>query len=164
MKQPGQGKAKIVGIAIACVLAAATLLGCSDDPNGPSDAQVDPLVGYWGTVYSRFGGSPEYRGDGTDIYWVIYSTSTVCLIEKLPSGEYEKDSTFIYEAKDGIFTARFDLDPVPLPQPALPMTYRFSSRRDTLYFSWQALEEWPEGEMTLVRKETVPNCGCDAIP
>ncbi len=95
---------------------------------------------------------------------MIYSGDTVCLIEKLSSGEYQKDSTFIYERNGDVFTARFDLDPLPLPQPALPMVYQLSANSDTLCFSWDEVDSWPAGRIVLVRQDSIPECGCDAIP
>ncbi len=155
---------KILDVVCIGVLAVIFACGCGNDPSGPREPQVDLLVGYWGVVSTQSDGNTVRQGDGSDLYWVIYSGNTVCLIEKLPSGEYEKDSTFIYERNDTVFTARFDLDPVPLPQPALPMTYQFSANSDTLYFAWEEVESWSTGRMVLVRQSTIPSCGCDTIP
>nr|MEE4268387.1 hypothetical protein [Candidatus Krumholzibacteria bacterium] len=149
---------------VACLLVAHLLPGCGDDPGEPSDPTTNPLVGYWGLVYSSIDGGQEYEGDGSDNYWVIYSGGTVCLIEQLPSGDYQKDSTFIYDRDGDVFTARFDLDPVPMPQPALPMTYRHSANSDTLFFAWEEVDTWSAGQMTMVRQDSIPACGCDTIP
>lgn len=136
--------------------------GCQEDSSAPAIRPADLILGYWGITAVVIDGEETYRGPGNEGYWVIYGNQTACLIELLPSGEYERDSSAIYELEGANFVMRSDLDPIPISP--LTMTYGFSAQGDTLYFSAAATEAWPAAELTFARQESIPDCGCVAIP
>jgi hypothetical protein len=117
----------VVGLAVAAAVA-----GCGAESAAPNARPADPLFGYWGITSVVQDSVVTYSGPGDEVYWVIYENETVCLIELLPSGVYEKDSTFVYEQELSRFIMRFDLDPIPTQPDTL--TFRFSASSDTLYF------------------------------
>ena len=148
------------GVATSLVVAVG-VAACGEDSGAPTPRPSDPLVGNWGITTVVQDGEVTYSGPGDEGYWVIYQNQTVCLIELLPSGDYEKDSTFVYEHDRSQFIMRFDLDPIPAPPDTL--TFRLSAASDTLYFEGGPTADRPAMELVLVRQDSIPDCGCDAI-
>lgn len=157
LEVPGGSLARMV----ACLAVSTVAAGCGVESAAPPSRPTDPLIGYWGITSVIQDSVVTYSGPGDEGYWVVYESETVCLIEMLPSGDYEKDSTFVYEQEHTQFIMRFDLDSMPTAPDTL--TFRFSAASDTLHFMRASTANRPAVELVFARQDSIPDCGCEAI-
>lgn len=152
--------ARVLLTILAVLPAIPVIPGCAGDDKSTAPVPSDPLPGYWSFVRATREGA-TWEADGDEVYWVIDGDRTVCTIERISGGAYVEYPSFIYERDDSLFTARYDLDPVPAPEPAQSFAYSFSAGRDTLYLDSTTVEG---GDVVLVRRATKPDCCCNPVP